>query len=235
MKKQVHTLLFGLCILLAATFSGHAQDNEAFDSGFSLKFMYTAGGSGFSNMDNFNTNATGFAAAGPTWVKNNPGFGLKLGSMFFLNGIKIHEKMRIGLDVTYMGFNYISSEMRITPNQTFNIHNIYFNPEFGPSFSFSPADRMSIDVAFKASLVVDVNFGSYSYDVANSNFSDTYLGVGIGFRYGPALYYRYKPLLVGIQYNMGNVNQNIASENASNTYKNKTAFGSTDFIIGFKF
>ncbi|MGB0402810.1 MAG: hypothetical protein ACPGEG_01855 [Salibacteraceae bacterium] len=234
MKKQVLSLLLVAGLVLTSSLSLLAQDNEAFDNGFSLKLLYTSGNAGFSNMTDYNIN-NGPGLIDPTWVKNNPGFGLKIGSMFFLNGIKIHEKMRIGLDATYMGFNYISSEMRVGPNQTFNMHNVYFNPEFGPSFSFSPADKMSIDVAFKASLVIDVNFGSYSYDVGNTNFSDTYVGVGIGFRYGPAIYYRYKPFLVGIQYNMGNVKQNIASENSVSSFENKTQFGTTDFIIGFKF
>jgi hypothetical protein len=93
---------------------------------------------------------------------------------------------------------------------------------------------MSLDLAFKLNPVVGLKVGAYSVDQGATTAEDAFLGFGAGLRYGPAFYFRYQPLLVGVQYNIGNMNSALLTTR-DNSYSDKGNFSAFNFILGFKF
>lgn len=230
--------------LLALSFlffkEGKSQD-EVFDNGVTLKMTYINNIGNFGEFDNF------YKAASPDGISSNLGisklqldnpgygFGIRVGSMFFLNSIDFNDKMRIGIDVTYWGFNYSASTFRIVgTTETTPVHNIYFNPEVGPSFTYAINDDMAIDAALKASFIINMKFANFTHEVGTLEYSDSYFGLGAGVRFAPAVYFRYYPFLVGAQYNMGSVRHTMfTSDWTDASYSSQ--HNTFNLLLGFKF
>jgi hypothetical protein len=249
MKNTVTQITLAIsCLLLSLTSS--AQD-AVFDNGLSLKFSYISANTDFGEMTDYYNRAEDegelygstnnpFNADVPTTSqdRSNFGLGLRIGNMFFFNSLNFSEHVRLGLDVTYFGINYVSVAHNIDQignNDRFTINHLFFNPEIGPMLSYSPVSNLAFDAGFKVSPTLAFKFGGYETTYFDRQYDESFFGYGLGLRYGPAFYMRYHPFLMGFQYNMGNVNFKTSSSDRSLSYEDQNPYGAFNFLIGFKF
>jgi hypothetical protein len=144
--------------------------------------------------------------------KRKSGISLEGGRIFMLNGIKLKDGFKFGLDATYIGiyYHYLNPDIYL-PNHSIyeNFSNIFpvnekegsifLYSKFGPSFSYSPVKNLVFDLFFKANL----NWIGLSY-LADEEFSANntemyggYLGLG----YSTGINFRYQLLLVSFEIN----------------------------------
>lgn len=231
MKTLFRTLI--IAILLSFVFVNQLKASEPLQTGFTIKLAYVMPQSDFGILP-------------PTFpfVLNtmNSGFGLQVGKMYFINAIDLGDKFKIGVDVTWISFSYLSGNYDYSRtfnngNETeeieFPISYMLFSAEVGPSFSFSPTEKMALDIAFKITPTFMTSSGEY---FINTGDRESFLASGVGLRYTPAFYFRYGPILLGVEYNMGDVNMTY-DENGLTQLPNEKAAINTDalrLVLGIK-
>ena len=231
MKKQLSHIITAAIVLFSMG-NISAQDNPAFDNGFSLRFGLNLPSSSFGTFDFENNTGNGTIKYNGSSI----GYGLELGSMYFLNAIDIGESFRIGIDATYLDLNFINANYTYTPAgigetpQDATLGFFQMGCMVGPFFSFSPIDNLSLDLAFKFNPAWSV-FGSN-----NENVADFGLNL-FSLNYVPALYFRYSILFIGLEYNIANHKHQIGNTATSTISDASIATNMTraKFLIGFKF
>jgi hypothetical protein len=169
------TKVSALLLALLAFGTSQAQDNPAFDNGFTLKFGFIPGGKNFADLSELNTlnmaeyssNYSSYvnqvaSGGSPTSVPLEPtqlvnpkvgmGFGFELGSMFFLNSIPIHDMVRIGIDVTWFELYYASATY-----ETFKAGGYNIDPSKPKVTKGEDIKALSLRPGCKLGLFVSVN------------------------------------------------------------------------------
>lgn len=232
MKTLFRTLI--LTISLSLIFFNHLKASEPFTTGFTIKLAYVMPQSNFAVLP---SNV-------PYELQTmNSGFAGQVGKMYFINAIDLGDKFKIGVDVTWISFSYLSGDYNYsrtyigsvgteTEEIDFPISYLLFSAEIGPSFSYSPTEKMALDLSFKITPTFVTSRGEY---YINTGDSESFLATGSGLRYTPAFYFRYGLILLGVEYNMGDVNMTY-DENGFILPNNKATIN-TDalrLILGFK-
>lgn len=123
------------------------------------------------------------------------GFILETGNIYMLNSINLGTGMKLGINVDWLSFNY----HRFTYNSG-KEHLFFIGSKIGPSFSFCPVQRLTLDAYFKLNPV---------WVAANTQISDVdgfedqfFLGF-MGLKYSIGLNVRYSVLMLGFEFNPG--------------------------------
>jgi hypothetical protein len=130
------------------------------------------------------------------WVDDAKRMGgvFEVGNIFMLNGIKLSPGMRLGINVDYMSVSYhrFSSKAEDAKENL-----VFIGSKIGPSFSYSPVDRLVFDAFFKFNPVwvaADIQ--------TEGDEKDFFLGY-MGIKYGFGLNVRYSVLMLGFEINPG--------------------------------
>lgn len=243
------------CLLACLCTSTVFAQNQ-FDNGGWIKIGYHLHQDDFGNMNEFNNGVQqkyaesqgDFDDTPALVVFDAPGFGMSLefGHYWFL-GIPLPDFMKIGLDATFMELNYsaanhqlFNQSLLLRSSEEMTSRHAYLGPKVGPMLSLSPADNMAFDLGFKVQALGSAFFGSYDYSVdvgGNSvEFQDVIAGYGFGIRLNPSVLFRYRLLMVGVEWNLGDINHNVTSGAAGGEgFDNNTPMSSTELVVGLKF
>lgn len=123
----------------------------------------------------------------------------EVGSIYMLNKIKIADGMRLGINVDYLSANY---HLFRQTDANYGFHYIYLGSKIGPSFSYSPVDRLVFDAYFKLNPVW-VAGGMALFDEEGID-DRVYMGF-LGLKYSIGLNIRYSLFMLGFEFNPGSV------------------------------
>ncbi|MCB0480244.1 MAG: hypothetical protein KDC83_02380 [Flavobacteriales bacterium] len=175
----------------------------------------------------------------PTLLVNQEasfGYGFELGTMFFLNSVDFHDQIRLGIDVTWFEMYYSSmtydtykpggyGRTGVTKyGEPLKAHSIRPGAKVGVSVSYSPVEKLAIDLSFRVNPMLNVmaiipgTVYEESFPTTNWQNGSPATGtfkedvgaaqVGFGMRFVPGLYVRYAPFFVGIDMPMGSPKYN---------------------------
>lgn len=174
--------------------------------------FYFRGGYSLPSWNHFDVGKDG-------WVDNMSRTGAKFefGNIFQFSSILNSDEMVLGLNVDYLYANY--NKFRDNDSEM-EMHLDIFRvgSKIGPSFTYSPMDKMAIDVYTKADFAWATVAVPYFDDIDNADdyYSDP---VAIGFSTG--LNFRYSVLIVGIEFNT--VSAKLESDDYENVYLQQVA------------
>jgi len=180
--------VFIVLLLAATSFAGFSQDGNLkkqtyFRVGLSLPTWRYIGYDGKSDWDEGD-------------IKRIGGI-FETGSIFMLNAIKLAPGMRIGINVDYLSVNYhkfSSSENDVSLNF------FYAGSKIGPSFSYSPVNKLVFDAYFKFNPVwVAGSMWKYDSELTDDQFLLGFMGI----KYSVGLNVRYSILMLGFEFNPG--------------------------------
>ena len=121
----------------------------------------------------------------------------EVGSIYMLNGIKIAPGMRIGINLDYLSLDY--HRFSVSGSDIRN-NFVYVGSKIGPSFSYSPVNKLVFDTYFKFNPVwVAGNLVSFHDD----NIEDELFLGFMGIKYSVGLNVRYSLLMLGFEFNPG--------------------------------
>lgn len=145
------------------------------------------------------------------WAEGVSKFGgnFELGTIFLIKSIIPAENMAIGIDATFLYANFnnfhLGDEMG---NVNIGIYRV--GSKVGPSFTYSPIDKMAFDVYVKADIAWASVVAPYEQKIDDGDdYYLDYLPVGIS----TGLNFRYGILMLGVEYNT------ISPELESDDYK----------------
>lgn len=160
----------------------------------------------------------------------------ELGSIFMINRILKADNMAIGINVDYLNITYGNFSYSESGYEE-NVGNVRIGSKIGPSFTYSPMDKMAIDVYAKA----NIEWGSAAvmYEDEVGDADDYYLGYGtVGFSTG--LNFRYGLLILGMEFN--SVSPKLESDEYPGEYighqnedSDKSPLPCMNFTIGMSF
>ena len=210
-----------------------------------LIFAITAQGQTLDNEFYFR-----FGYSSPSWKQfdgteqdwKDEGFNYKfggsfdVGTIFMIQSIPAAENMALGINVDYVYFNYSQFyNSRDFSNQ--NLAHLQFGSKIGPSFSYSPGQRMAFDVYAKANIAW--MSGAVYFEDGVDNADDFYFAKPtVGFSGG--LNIRYSVLMIGIEFET--ISPKLESDDNPGTYlgninsdSEKSSLPCVNFSFGFSF
>lgn len=162
----------------------------------------------------------------------------EIGSIFMLKGILNSDKVSLGINADYLYLTYgnFSGETH-DGYMDLGVANLRVGSKIGPSFTFSPVNKMAIDVYTK----LDIAWGTAAvqYEDKPSDADDYYSGYGtLGFSAG--VNFRYSLLIVGMEFNT--ISPKLESDDNPGEYwgnanddGDKTTLPCMNFTIGMSF
>ena len=217
MKKL--TILFALSLIFTSAFNQRIFDNE-----FYLRLGYSS------------PSWTQFGLTKDEWNKEfkKLGFITEMGTIFALNSMQVSQNLSLGIDITYVSlyFHLFSSN-----DISENIGTLRVASKIGPSFTYSPENKLSFNTYVKA----DVSWLTVTTFISDDNIDDAlfYRNIGtIGLSTG--INVSYSILMLGFEYNTispklenidhkGNFLGNFGDSNS-----NKTSMPSISFTLGLR-
>lgn len=136
-----------------------------------------------------------------TTVKRKGG-NFELGSIFMLNSIDFHDQCRIGINADYFGVSWATFQMEADGmDGKAKYTTLFLSSKVGPSFTYSPVDKMFIDVYAKAQIVWFAPSASYNtddgFDVDDADVAILKLKPSLGFNF------RYSVGMIGFEMSPG--------------------------------
>jgi hypothetical protein len=153
-----------------------------------------------------------FGASMPTWkyygadgkddfsddIRKGGGI-FEMGSIFMLNSIRLADGMRIGINVDYLSMSYHRFKLK---NTNFDDFSFFFGSKVGPSFSYSPVNKLVFDAFVKYNPVWVT--GKVVDDKNMTNRSDPYVFMGfVDSKLSAGVNVRFSILMLGFEYNPG--------------------------------
>lgn len=142
-------------------------------------------------------------------VKRGGGI-FEMGNIFMLNGIKLLDGMRIGINVDYLSLNYNRFKSKDAMSKTTYF---FWGVKFGPSFTYSPVDKIAFDAYIKFNPVILSTriTKPYKFDEDEVMYDEPDPVLHMGF-FGPKLSVgfniRMAVFMLGFEYNPGIVKYN---------------------------
>ncbi len=192
-----------------------------------------------------------FGYSSPSWKQlgstqaewKNSGYSYKMGGSFEIGNIFMIKKfsaeknMAVGIDVDYiyMDYNQFYQDMNFANE---NFANLRFGSKIGPSFSYSPVDKLTFDVYLKANIAM-VSAAIFYVD-SPDNDNDVYIAKPtVGTSTG--LNVRYGILMLGIEFekvcpeleNHDNPGEFLGNSNDSQS--TKSSLPCVNFTLGLSF
>lgn len=172
------------------------------------------------------------------WESNTSKMGatFEVGSIFMLKGILNSENMSIGINADYLYLTYGNFSWSDHGHDQ-NRGSMRIGSKIGPSFTYSPINKMAIDVYAKADFAWAA--AAVMYEDEPGDADDYYSGYGaIGFSTG--LNFRYGILMLGLEYN--SISTTLESDDFPGDYLgnndddgDKSKMPCMNFTIGLSF
>lgn len=125
------------------------------------------------------------------------GANFELGSIFLIKAIIPSEKVALGINIDYIYGNFNNFKFGHGRDQS-NLGVFKVGSKIGPSFTYSPAPKMAIDVFFKADLAWAALAVPYTEKIDDGD--DYYIGyTPLGWSTG--LNFRHGVLMLGFEFN----------------------------------
>lgn len=181
--KKILTLL---AIVLFA-FSSFAQD---LSDQFYFRFGYSS-----PSWSQFELNEQDWNGRG---IDSKIGASFEMGSIFMINSILNKENAAFGINADYL---YILGSRFKTRSDAYdeNLAVFRIGSKVGPSFTYSPIDKMAFDVYAKADIAWVTNAVIYDSDIID-DADDSYMGY-VDFGFSTGINFRYGLLILGFEYN----------------------------------
>jgi len=170
----------------------------------------------------------------------------ELGSIFMLKGILNSENVSFGINADYLYLTYGNFSISESGHDQ-NLGALRIGSKLGPSFTYSPMDKMAIDVYAKADFAWAA--AAVIYENEPGDADDYYSGYGaVGFSTG--LNFRYGLLILGMEFNtispklesddypdsyFGNPGDYANGEYNEGNYGDKSKMPFMNFTIGMSF
>ncbi|MAX81522.1 MAG: hypothetical protein CL843_15280 [Crocinitomicaceae bacterium] len=241
MKKNYLHPLSLMAIFILSSFFAQAQD---FDDGVTLKLGLVNNLGDFGEVNHadrdydYNNGISSISHNG-----SGAGISFEWGKYWYFNGIDLGNDMAVGLDVSFIEFNFAVSnhtaaysELGYYNETDFNIFHLYVGPKVGPMFSYSPISELTLDASLKFQILAGSLFGAYDMEYSDG-YTETegVIGYGLGFRFTPGVYVRYRQFLAGIEFNIGNTNGSAAYSATDESSSGSMPTSNAKLAIGFKF
>jgi hypothetical protein len=127
----------------------------------------------------------------------------EMGSIFMLNGIKLMDGMRIGINVDYLSLNYNRFKSKdVFGGEGYKFTTFFWGAKFGPSFSYSPVDKLVFDGYLKFNPVWVSTAISKAYESTDIEDSEIYMGF-FGTKMSVGFNVRYSVMMLGFEFNPG--------------------------------
>lgn len=121
------------------------------------------------------------------------------GTLFMLSSIKIADAVRLGINVDYLSAGY---HLLRETDADYRLHFLYLGSKVGPSFSYSPVDRLVFDAYFKLNPIwVASSLTLYNDDEFNDHIYFGFMGI----KYSIGFNIRYSKAMLGFEFNPGSV------------------------------
>jgi hypothetical protein len=195
-----------LTILFAVIFLSMNAICQELDNSFYFRFGYS------------NPSWNYFGQGKDYWAKGTNKFGgnFEVGTIFQIISLTPAKNMAIGIDATYFYANFNDFHVG---NKTGDVNlGIYrVGSKVGPSFTYSPIEKMAIDVYVKADIAWAAVVAPYEkkIDDGDDYFLD-YLPVGLS----TGINFRYGILMLGVEYNT--ISPQLESDDYKGLYLQET-------------
>lgn len=143
---------------------------------------------------------------------NKYGVNFEIGTIFMLQTIPKPENISLGINVDYLYVNYNNFKLS-SANGDNNLGIYRLGSKIGPSFTYSPIEKMAFDIYVKA----DLAWGAIAvpnddgFDEGDDYFLDLFsVGISAG------LNFRYDVLMLGIEFNT--INPELESDDSNGVY-----------------
>jgi len=202
MKKTLLALLilsFGLPTFAKKKGSKNDFDNQFYFRGGLTRPMWKYG---------FAENKDDYEADGFTIKRKGGNF--ELGSIFFLNSIDFNDQMRIGINADYLNVSWATFQTEMDGvDGKYKNTTLFLGSKVGPSFTYSPVDKMFIDVYAKAHIVYFAP--TVNYDTEGEDFDLDDASVAL-FKLRPSFgfNFRYSVGMIGFEMNPGRMKTRLA-------------------------
>jgi hypothetical protein len=166
-----------------------------------------------------------------SYTDHKIGYGFEFGTLFFLNGINLSEKAKLGIGVSWMEINYFqiryrdSKEIELIADNPFEGYQLSAGVKVGPTYSVSPWENIAFDFSIKISPIYTfskaeqsfewIDYGS-PWEFSSPNKVPTtrdLVGKGFGYLYCPSITIRSYILSFSLEYQFGNSYQNVVYDN----------------------
>ncbi|HAH25745.1 MAG TPA: hypothetical protein DCL77_18640 [Prolixibacteraceae bacterium] len=148
------------------------------------------------------------------WAKGISKFGgnFEVGTIFLIQRLTPAKNMAIGIDATYLYANFNDFYMGEKPEDV-NLGIYRVGTKLGPSFTYSPIDKMAFDVYVKADVAWAAVVAPYEKKIDDGDdYYLDYLPVGLS----TGLNFRYGLLMLGVEYNT--ISPQLESDDNKGTY-----------------
>lgn len=183
MKKTFVTVVLLVTYLAAFAQDGDLKKQTYFRFGFSLPTWKYYGYDGKDEWQD-ETRRTGGV--------------FEVGNIFMLNSIKLSPGMRLGINADYLSVDFHRLSLDSEPG-TYSENLLFIGSKIGPSFSYSPVDKLVLDAYFKFN---PVWVGGDLLSSSSAEESEFYLGF-LGIKYSIGMNIRYAILMMGFEFNPG--------------------------------
>lgn len=181
MKKLL--TVFGIILFSISAFS-QKLDNE----------MYFRFGYSNPSWKQFSLSEAEWADLG---IDKKQGASFEFGTIFMINQLPTAENMAIGINVDYLYVNYNNFTTN-SSMEPMNLGTLRVGSKIGPSFTYSPMDKLAFDVYAKA----DIAWASAAVIYENSfDDADDYFYGKIAAGFSTGLNVRYGILMLGFEFN----------------------------------
>jgi len=219
MKKLI--ILVFVALLSIPCFSQDAGDLE---NQFYFRFGYSNPSwkyYGLDGKDDFPDEARKFGGV------------FELGSIFYINRLKIADGMRLGINADYISISAQAFDF----SDDLNLYNVFIGSKVGLVFSYNPTGKLVLDAVAKLNPVWGAGIGIQ--EGGNIDEEDMYYGF-MGFKYSLGVNIRWSILIFGFEYNPGSMK--LQNDGGSGEYfgnakddSDKTPMPYMNFTFGFSF
>ncbi len=197
--------------------------NEIFDNSGYITFVRSSATGSFGQEASSTTDL--LAGIGDM----DKGFGVNLGTQYYINSIDVLDGLKFGVDWTYLSWTYL---MAYNSESIVDEASHFVGMKIGPTVSYNPIDKLIVDLKFtfqptyigiSNSLQVPDGFGGFD--------TEYFLGAAFKTRTALGLYVRYKPFILGFESSWGT--PTFSYEN----YSTETNLSTSrfDLVFGFGF
>lgn len=201
-----------------------AQNNGDLENQFYFRFGYSNPSwkyYGFDGKEDFSDEVRRFGGV------------FELGSIFYINRLKIGDGLRLGINADYLSIS--AHAFDVTDN--LNLYNVFIGSKVGLVFSYNPTGKLVLDAVAKVNPIWGAGTGLDDGDMDQE--TDIFVGY-MGIKYSIGLNVRWSILIFGFEYNPGSMK--LANDTGSGDYlgnanddSDKTPMPAMNFTFGFSF
>jgi len=158
----------------------------------------------------------------------------ELGSIFYINRLKIADGIRLGINADYLS---ITAQV-FDVDDNLNLYNVFIGSKVGIAFSYNPVSTLVIDALAKVNPVWGAGVGIQENGDMDQD-EDIFVGY-LGIKYSIGVNVRWSVIMIGFEYNPGSMK--LKNDRGSGEYfgnakddSDKTPMPYMNFTFGFSF